>query len=172
MKVDGKQYRTVWANELDGPLVKIINQTKLPFSFEIENLVELNDVINAIKEMHVRGAGCIGVTAAYGMWLAVRESGQDFSKYRALADRLLASRPTAKNLSWAVERQLKLYATRHTFASNYYIQTKDVKGGAKALGTTVGTFNKYSKVLEDQVVDGIDAIEFDEVAITKLREVK
>jgi hypothetical protein len=71
-----------------------------------------------------------------------------------------------------VERQLKLYATRHTFASNYYIQTKDVKGGAKALGTTVGTFNKYSKVLEDQVVDGIDAIEFDEVAITKLREVK
>ena len=108
MKVDGKQYRTVWANELDGPLVKIINQTKLPFSFEIENLVELNDVINAIKEMHVRGAGCIGVTAAYGMWLAVRESGQDFSKYRALADRLLASRPTAKNLSWAVERQLKL----------------------------------------------------------------
>ena len=71
-----------------------------------------------------------------------------------------------------VERQLKLYATRHTFASNYYIQTKDVKGGAKALGTTVGTFNKYSKVLEDQVVDGIDAIECDEVAITKLREVK
>ena len=51
MKVDGKQYRTVWANELDGPLVKIINQTKLPFSFEIENLFEVNDVINAIKEL-------------------------------------------------------------------------------------------------------------------------
>ena len=72
-----------------------------------------------------------------------------------------------------VDRPLKLYATRHTFASNYYITTKDQKGGAKALGTTVNTFNKYSKVLEDQVVDGIDQIDFD-VAETrpKLKQVK
>ena len=108
MKVNGKQYRTVWADELDGPSVKIINQTKLPFSFEVESLINVNDVINAIKKMHVRGAGCIGVTAAYGMWLAANESDRDFSKYETLATRILESRPTAKNLSWAVERQLKL----------------------------------------------------------------
>ena len=70
-----------------------------------------------------------------------------------------------------VERDLKLYSTRHTFASNYYMQSKDVKGGAKALGTTIGTFNKYAKVLEDQVVEGIDQIEFDQREF-KLKEVK
>lgn len=71
-----------------------------------------------------------------------------------------------------VERALKLYSTRHTFASNYYINTKDVKGGAEALGTTVQTFNKYAKILDDQMVDNIDSIEFDRVEIPKLKEVK
>ena len=72
-----------------------------------------------------------------------------------------------------VERWLKLYSTRHTFASNHYIQNKDVKGGAKALGVTVGVFNKYSKILEDQVVEGIDNIEFEQEEQTDLiKEVK
>ncbi len=72
-----------------------------------------------------------------------------------------------------VERWLKLYSTRHTFASNHYIQNKDVKGGANALGVTVSVFNKYSKILEDQVVEGIDAIEFEQEEQTDLiKEVK
>ena len=72
-----------------------------------------------------------------------------------------------------LERWLKLYSTRHTFASNHYIQNKDVKGGAMPLGVTVSVFNKYSKILEDQVVEGIDAIEFEQEEQTDLiKEVK
>tara|TARA_R100000353_G_scaffold168056_1_gene130402 strand:+ start:116 stop:1471 length:1356 start_codon:yes stop_codon:yes gene_type:complete len=72
-----------------------------------------------------------------------------------------------------IERDLKLYSTRHTFASNYYIKKNDVKGGADALGVTVQVFNKYSKILEDQVVEGIDSIEFEQEEQTDLiKEVK
>ena len=69
MNVDGKAYRTVWSDtESSNFSVKIIDQKKLPFSFEIKELLSVSDVITAITDMHVRGAGCIGVTAAYGMW--------------------------------------------------------------------------------------------------------
>ena len=72
-----------------------------------------------------------------------------------------------------IDRHLKLYTTRHTFASNYYINNNDVKGGAEALGTTVQTFNKYAKVLNDKVVEGIDRIDFDEVETQpQLKQVK
>jgi methylthioribose-1-phosphate isomerase len=87
--------------------VQIINQRKLPFSFEIEELTSVSDVVIAISDMHVRGAGCIGVTAGYGMWLASRECEGDRGKLQLLAESLVATRPTASNLSWAVDRQLR-----------------------------------------------------------------
>ena len=109
MNVDGKAYRTVWADNKSSSLsVKIIDQKKLPFFFEVKELLSVSDVIRAIADMHVRGAGCIGVTAAYGIWLAANESRGDSIKLESFADDLMCSRPTATNLEWAVERQLSV----------------------------------------------------------------
>jgi len=108
MRVGDKQFRTVW---MEGDTVRIIDQRKLPFEFVLEELTTVDEVAVAIKDMHVRGAGCIGATAGYGMALAVEEAiastNIDETLNRA-ADRLISTRPTAANLSWAVGRILNL----------------------------------------------------------------
>ena len=86
----------------DEGVVRIIEQTKLPWAFEIEELRTVEDVCVAIRDMHVRGAGCIGATAGFGMYLAAW-NGDDLAEAGA---RLKATRPTAVNLAWAVDRQL------------------------------------------------------------------
>lgn len=91
--------------------MRIIDQRKLPFEFVLEELTTLDEVAVAIKDMHVRGAGCIGATAGYGMALAVQEAIASASIDETLnraADRLISTRPTATNLSWAVGRILNL----------------------------------------------------------------
>ena len=91
----------------DGESVEIIDQRKLPWEFEIVSLRSTDDAAFAIKEMLVRGAGCIGAVAAHGMFLAARECRDEPDFDRALAKRgreLEATRPTAMNLSWAVAR--------------------------------------------------------------------
>ena len=106
MNIDGTPYRTVWAR--DG-LVRIIDQRHLPFRFVIEDLRSLEEVATAITDMHVRGAGCIGATAGYGMWLAAVEasaSSDPMRRLEVLAKRLFETRPTAVNLRWAISRQL------------------------------------------------------------------
>ena len=72
MHINGKAFRTIWFDEEDQD-VKIIDQTKLPHKFEVKNLRTVNDAVNAIKNMEVRGAPLIGVTAAYGIVLAIME---------------------------------------------------------------------------------------------------
>ena len=109
LNVSGKHHRTVWLDPATPDRVNIIDQRKLPWVFEIEELRTVTEVATAIRDMHVRGAGCIGATAGFGMYLAAREasgSGDFMSRLRELADELLATRPTAKNLSYAVEKQL------------------------------------------------------------------
>jgi methylthioribose-1-phosphate isomerase len=91
-----------------GAAVRIIDQRQLPWRFVTEDLRSVDDVARAIRDMHVRGAGCIGATAACGMWLA-RETGVNLS---AAAATLKATRPTAANLSWAVNRMLKADGSR------------------------------------------------------------
>jgi len=71
MRIEGKEYRTIW---FENNVVKIIDQTKLPHQFVIKELKTVNDTINAIKVMEVRGAPLIGATAAYGLALAVQEN--------------------------------------------------------------------------------------------------
>ncbi len=71
MKIEGKEYRTIW---FENNVVKIIDQTKLPHQFIIKELKSVNDAINAIKVMEVRGAPLIEGTAAYGIALAVQEN--------------------------------------------------------------------------------------------------
>jgi len=105
MKIDGKEYRTIWFDE-QNQVVKIINQTKLPHQFTIKDLKTVNDAINAIKVMEVRGAPLIGGTAAYGIFLAVMENNNpNFIKQSA--ELLIQSRPTAINLKWAVDRMMR-----------------------------------------------------------------
>ena len=72
MKIEGKEYRTIWFDEKDQS-VKIIDQTKLPHQFIIKDLKTVKNAISAIKNMEVRGAPLIGATAAYGLVLAVIE---------------------------------------------------------------------------------------------------
>lgn len=111
MNVHGQHYRTIWLHTDDPTTVQIIDQRYLPFRFVIENLRTVEEVATAIKEMHVRGAGLIGATAGYGMYIAAltapRTSLQAFQEaLHAAAARLKATRPTAVNLAWAVDRQL------------------------------------------------------------------
>ena len=73
MKIENKEYRTIWFDETN-QLVKIIDQTKLPHRFIIKDLGTVKDAINAIKTMEVRGAPLIGGTAAYGIVLAIKEN--------------------------------------------------------------------------------------------------
>ena len=100
MMVKGKQYRTIWPNKALSE-VTIIDQTYLPFEFKLRPLRSLNEVVEAIKKMRVRGAPLIGVAAAYGMAIALMKNSTD--KYLIEAKKLLIqSRPTAVNLAWAV----------------------------------------------------------------------
>ncbi len=101
MKVQGKHRRTIWLND-DGRSVGIIDQTKLPHRFECVALESLADATRAIREMWVRGAPLIGATAAYGVALAMRKAASDAALAEACAT-LLATRPTAINLRWALE---------------------------------------------------------------------
>jgi methylthioribose-1-phosphate isomerase len=83
--------------------VEIIDQTRLPHAFAIARLGTLHDAAHAIREMQVRGAPLIGATAAYGMWLGLKADPSDQGMLRA-GEVLLATRPTAVNLRWAIER--------------------------------------------------------------------
>ena len=103
MRIEGKEYRTIWFEKNH---VKIIDQTKLPHQFVIKELKNVNDAINAIKVMEVRGAPLIGGTAAYGLALAVQEN-NDPEFIKKSAKELIQSRPTAINLKWAVDRMIK-----------------------------------------------------------------
>lgn len=102
MNVSGVPYRTIWLAD-NGWAVSIIDQTQLPHRFVIVDLVSLEDACVAIKSMQVRGAPLIGVTAAYGMALALRLDATDHALERA-SEQLIAARPTAVNLAWAVNR--------------------------------------------------------------------
>jgi methylthioribose-1-phosphate isomerase len=110
MRVDGGRTRTIWL-EPDGWSVGIIDQTALPHRFVTLRLTSLQDAVRAISCMQVRGAPLIGATAAYGLCLALREDPSDDALERACA-LLLASRPTAINLKWALDTMLAAVRNR------------------------------------------------------------
>jgi len=106
MKVDGVPYRTIWLAE-DGWSVEIIDQTRLPFDFVTVPLKSVDDAARAISTMLVRGAPLIGATAAYGMALAMHVDASNENLGNAY-DTLLATRPTAVNLRWALDEMSRL----------------------------------------------------------------
>ncbi len=108
MKINGTPYRTIWPTS-DNAAVEIIDQTRLPHVFATLRLDTMRDAERAIKDMQVRGAPLIGVTAAYGVALAMRELASDAALANACKV-LLAARPTAVNLRWGVEKMRVLLA--------------------------------------------------------------
>ncbi len=109
MKVAGEYYRTIWIKQGDEKTLQIIDQRSLPHKFIIEDLTTVEQVVIAIKDMHIRGAGLIGATAGYGIFLAAihaMDSNTFDSDLELASKQLKATRPTAINLEWAVNRQL------------------------------------------------------------------
>ncbi|MBI2140617.1 S-methyl-5-thioribose-1-phosphate isomerase [Candidatus Woesearchaeota archaeon] len=118
MLVNNVPYRTIFLKPSNAKAVHIIDQRALPFKFAIEELINVDDTAKAIREMHIRGAGAIGAAAGFGMYLAALEAPQNigFGQFLRLAGKkLIATRPTAVNLSWAVERQLDAIAKGTNF---------------------------------------------------------
>jgi len=100
MNIDGQHLQSIWY-EPDSGEVCIIDQTQLPQQLEVLGLTTLEDACRAIRSMQVRGAPLIGVAAAYGVFLALRD---DSSSLRGAIAALIETRPTAVNLRWALER--------------------------------------------------------------------
>mgnify|MGYP001244988608 CR=1 FL=1 len=104
MLVNGNNLTTIWFDKNENK-VKIIDQRLLPHKLEIVHLKNLSDTIFAINEMQVRGAPLIGVTAAFGMYLGSKEN-SDIESLTKYGEELINTRPTAVNLSWAVNKIL------------------------------------------------------------------
>lgn len=104
MRIAQKNFRTIWSDPRC-KFVEIIDQTKLPFAFEIARIDNVDKMVQAIKAMQVRGAPLIGVAAAYGIALATLKDDTEAHVLLA-AEKLKSSRPTAVNLAWAVNRML------------------------------------------------------------------
>lgn len=97
-------FRTIWLSPDDDSVVQIIDQRLLPHDYRIHDLCTWQDGVEAIADMYVRGAPLIGATAAWSLYLACLEAGDDQNVLNTAARALLDSRPTAVNLRWAVER--------------------------------------------------------------------
>ena len=139
MKVDGKHYRTIWVKPDDRETIQIIDQRRLPHRFEIVDLTTVDDFAAAIRDMYLRGAGLIGAAAGYGMYAAARTASPSCfeADMEQAAEKLMATRPTAKNLEWAVRRQLAAIA-----------------GGASRDDKVEIAFQTASAIADEDVEDG------------------
>ena len=109
MKIKGRHYHSIWVDSYDPSIVKVIDQRHLPFSFQVLELRTIDDVYMAIRNMAVRGAPLIGVTAAFGIYLALQNSRKNLENQSItrIANKLKSARPTAVNLAMAVNRMLQ-----------------------------------------------------------------
>ena len=105
MRIEGRDYRTIWVDPEDGWSVGIIDQTALPWDVRTVRLVDVGGAAHAIRSMQVRGAPLIGAAAAYGLALALRDDASTDAMEGA-AGLLAETRPTAVNLRWALNRML------------------------------------------------------------------
>ena len=126
MKVGGQHFRTIWLHPTNERVVQLIDQRFLPHRFVIEDVSTVEQMAEAIRQMHVRGAGLIGASAGYGMYLAAIQAGpsrtgsisaKEFdARLTEAAERLKSTRPTAVNLAWAIERVRGGLAVKQTLA--------------------------------------------------------
>src|SRR5205823_14556739 len=137
MKVNGQHFRTIWLKPDDETVVQLIDQRFLPHRLVIEDVKTVEQRATAIREMHVRGAGLIGASAGYGMYLAALNAAEkvliraadtaaaplEFDQQMAKAAApLRATRPTAVNLSWAIDRVRAGLAVKRTLAVHEKIE--------------------------------------------------
>jgi methylthioribose-1-phosphate isomerase len=110
MNVNGKHYTTIWITDDQPPLVEIIDQRFLPFEFKTEIIRTPDAMYTAIKDMHLRGAPLIGAAGGFGMYLALLQAPDhnDAAYVNRAADQLIAARPTAVNLAYAVNIMRKM----------------------------------------------------------------
>ncbi len=113
LNINGVHYRSVWLKPDDPLTVQIIDQRFLPFKFVVEDLRNVSDAASAIRDMHARGAPLIGALAGFGMYLSALHAPDSneiefIQKLEEDAKTLLSTRPTAVNLSWAVQKQLEV----------------------------------------------------------------
>ena len=142
MNVDGIPYRTIWSAE-DGWAVMIIDQTRLPFDFVTRRLETVTDAARAIADMWVRGAPLIGATAAYGMALAMHADPSDAGLAKAYGV-LLATRPTAVNLRWALDEMKTLLAplSANQRAEAAYRRAAEISDEDVAICSAIGDHGK------------------------------
>jgi methylthioribose-1-phosphate isomerase len=138
MKVGGKAMRSIWL-EPDGWSVGVIDQTALPHRLATTRLTTLDEAAHAIRAMLIRGAPLIGATAAYGMCLALRADASDEAVERAYAT-LLATRPTAINLRWALDEMLAAVRNRprSARAAAAYRRAGEISEQDVAINTAIG----------------------------------
>ncbi|MCB1616318.1 MAG: S-methyl-5-thioribose-1-phosphate isomerase [Pseudomonadales bacterium] len=110
MQVHGTPHQSIWLDEQNR--ITIIDQTRLPYEFKTKILSSLEDFARAIEHMEVRGAPLIGITAAFGLAMTLKEN-PSFENEEAAATRLLRTRPTAINLKWAVDRIRAIIKPHH-----------------------------------------------------------
>jgi len=138
MKVNGKTMRSIWL-EPDRWSVGVIDQTLLPHRLAMVRLTTLDEVAHAIRAMQIRGAPLIGATAAYGMCLALRADPSDEAIERAYAT-LIATRPTAINLKWALDEMMAAVRNRprgeRTAAA--YRRAAEINEEDVAINTAIG----------------------------------
>jgi len=111
MNINHQHYTTIWLKEDNNQIIQVIDQRSLPHKVAIVDIKTVDEMVFAIKDMIVRGAPLIGVAAAFGIYLACLEASKsnNFDKYiNEVAKKLNASRPTAINLAWAINEQLKV----------------------------------------------------------------
>lgn len=119
MLVEGKHLTTIWYDEKDDK-INIIDQRLLPHELKIITLNSLSDVCFAIKQMQVRGAPLIGITAAYGMYIASKKN-SDINFLKKSAEKLKLTRPTAVNLAWAVDLIINKIENNENINRSVYI---------------------------------------------------
>lgn len=133
MKIFNNYYHTIWPDENNPSLIKTIDQRLLPWKFEIITLKNTQDIYHAIKDMTVRGAPLIGVTAAFGMYLSILQH-QDKSPIKPLLEKdaqyIATARPTASNLMHAINsmmQQLDFNLSNQELAKQAIQLAKDYK---------------------------------------------
>ncbi len=155
MIIHGKHYRTIfetdYSSDSSSGAIMIIDQRRLPFEFVLQELNTAEDCANAIRDMAVRGAPLIGITAAYGMYLAAKSNeGISFGDLERVADILLKTRPTAVNLAFALRSQLetaKLCAGSKSINSALLANARALADDDVRMCTAIGEHG--IKVIED-----------------------
>jgi methylthioribose-1-phosphate isomerase len=138
MKVDGRHFRSIWL-EPDGFTVGAIDQRRLPHEFIVARLATAADAADAIRSMLVRGAPLIGATAAYGVALAMRADNSDVALDQAYK-LLIATRPTAINLKWALDEMMRLLPALppSARADAAYIRAREIAEEDVAINRDIG----------------------------------